>query len=561
MAVIRLAGFLGENRAIQPMMLAEGVGTKSVNQKPGRGDLRSWKSPSVVATVPLGTKTIYRMGRDVASDSLYWLSWLSTVDAVRGFDSVDTTERTFYTGDGVPKVTDNLMALNSTPYPTTWRPLGMPAPATAPLVSISGGTAEAGNATYFYAYTYVNDWGWESAPSPPSAEVTGLKDATRVISSFASPPAGNYQITRIRIYRTQATTAGDAAFYLLTEVGVGAANYSEVGTATLGEQLETTTWATPPTDLANLTALWNGMLAGISGAAVRFCEPYVPYAWPTAYDVVPPDSTPVALGVFGQSLLVLTTGRPLLVQGSGPDSMDQMPLEIPQACIAPRSVVSMGSGVAWASEDGLCFYGAGGARIITSGLLTREDWQAIVPSSIVGQMYEGLYFGSYDDGSGRKGFFIDPASPTGVFFFDTGYEAMHFDELRDQLYVLDGTQVKKWDAGSLTTVTFGSKHYRLPAPVNSFAWGEVIATAYPVTVHVDALEMDAAEVTKMVAKYPGTTSALTATTLRFTKSVTKKGPFRLPGGFSAQKWQLTVETTNPVQGVALAHSTSELRSV
>ena len=127
MAVLRLAKFLGENRAIDPLLLADGLGVYSRNQKPGRGNLLPWKQPTTVATVPAGRKTIYRMGRDVASDANYWLSWTTVVHAIRGFDAGDTTERTFYTGDGAPKVTDNTVALASAPYPTASRPMGLPA--------------------------------------------------------------------------------------------------------------------------------------------------------------------------------------------------------------------------------------------------------------------------------------------------------------------------------------------------------------------------------------------------------------------------------------------------
>ena len=124
MAVIRWAGFAGENRALHPKLLPEAAGTLSRNQHPGRGDLRPWKTPVQVATVPSGRNTIYRMGRDVASDSTYWLSWTGTVHAVRGFDAADTTERTYYTGDGIPKVTYNLSLDGVDPQDnpgTNWR--------------------------------------------------------------------------------------------------------------------------------------------------------------------------------------------------------------------------------------------------------------------------------------------------------------------------------------------------------------------------------------------------------------------------------------------------------
>lgn len=616
MTVIRLAGFSGENRAVHPKLLNETVGVTSTNQKPGRGDLRPWKAPTTVATIPSGRQTIYRMGRDVASDAQYWLSWTGTVHAVRGFDSEDTTERTYYTGDGTPKVTDNTIALASTPYPTASRPMGLPAPvanmrvtAVGPSVTtetivrdvntveikngvctvttvtphtfeggdsaaislsngftgtytISGtlsdsafvfpaagdvdlttitGTATVvrnldipDNETTFYVYTYVNAWGWESAPSPVSVQVERPPTGTTTLDQFSAVPAGNYQIDRIRIYRTQAGSSGAAEFFFAKEIGIGTTSTVDDVTV-LGEPCPTTTWLTPPDNLTNLTTLWNGMLAGISGNSVRFCEAYTPYAWPIAYDVVPPDSKPVALGVFGQSLLVLTTGRPLLVAGSSPDAMDQQPLEIPQGCISAKSAVSMGSGVAWASNDGLMWFGSGGAKNLTAGLMTRDDWLALVPSTISGRMYEGLYFGSYDDGSGSKGFLIDPANPQGIYFLSTGYAVTHFDELQDQLYVLSGGNVQRWDSGANLTVTFKSKVFRQLQPV-TLACCEIVADAFPFTFKIWA---DGA--------------------LKHTQTVTSGEPFRLPSGFMATDWQIEVSGDKAIQAVIVASSMEELK--
>lgn len=535
MAVIRFSGFAGENRALEPKLLPDAVCTVSRNQKPGRGDLRPWKTPLTVASVPAGRQTIYRMGRDVASDSQYWLSWTGTVHAVRGFDAEDTTERTYYTGDGAPKVTNNVMGLSSAPYPTTARPLGVPAPTTALTATVNAGTWKGLENSYYYVYTYVNDWGWESAPGPVSAEVVKPTDATVSLTGFGVVPSGNYGVNKIRVYRTQSGATGATEFYFLRELALGTTSTSD-DNRDLGELLPTATWLMPPADLRQLTALWNGMLAGISGNAVRLCEPYTPYAWPVAYDLVPPDSMPVAIGHFGQTVLVLTTGRPLLATGSSPESMDQAPLEMPQACVSAASVVSMGVGVAWASEDGLCWYGSGGPKILTAGLMTREDWQAIKPRTIIGRMYEGLYFGSYDDGTGRKGFLINPMDPSGLYFLDTGYATMHFDELQDQLYVLDGTQVRRWDAGS-TAMTFmaRSKVFRQPVPHNMGA-AEVVASAYPVTFRLYA---DGA--------------------LKHTQSVTSRDPFKLPSGYRAFDYQIEVEGSQPVQGVAVASAVEELR--
>jgi hypothetical protein len=547
MAVIRYGGFGGENRAINPVMLPDTVGVVSRNQKPGRGDLRAWKSPTTVATVPAGRQTIYRMGRDVNSDSQYWLSWTTTVNVVRGFDASDTTEQTYYTGDGAPKFTNNVIGLATAPYPTTSRPMGIPAPATAPTVtSTNSNAASPVTEYYYYVYTYVNSLGWESAPSPVSALITRDNLGSTTISAFSSVPSGNYDIASIRIYRTQGSSTG-TDFYFLREITTGTASTTD-DNRDLGEALATNFWfpapgiptggasnITEPT-LSNLTAMWNGMMSGISGNAVRICEPYTPYAWPANYEIVPPDSKPVGLGVFGQTMLVVTTGRPLLLQGSTPDGMDQRPLEMQQACVAARSVVSMGTGVAWASEDGLCWFGQDGARILTNGIMLREDWQAIVPSSVIGRMYEGLYLGSYDDGSGRKGFLIDP-NGGGMYFLDTGYEAMYFDSLKDQLYVLTGTNVGKWDTGTSMTYRARSKPFRQGSPIN-YAAAQVNANAYPVTFRLYA-----------------------DGSLKHTQTVADRNPFRLPSGYRAFEYQIEIEGTNPVQDVAIATSIEELKQL
>lgn len=547
MAVIRYAGFAGENRAINPVLLPDTVGVASRNQKPGRGDLRSWKQATTVATVTAGRQTIYRMGRDVNSDSQYWLSWTSAVNVVRGFDAADTTEQTFYTGDGIPKFTNNILALASAPYPTAYRPMGIPAPAAAPTVSgTNSGATSPVVESYYYVYTYVNSLGWESAPSPVSTMVTRDNLGSTAISGFSSVPSGNYDITTIRIYRTQGSATG-TDFYFLREITVSTTSTTD-NNQTLGELLTTTLWfpapgiptggatsITEPT-LSNLTVMWNGMMSGISGNSVRICEPYTPYAWPANYEIIPPDSKPVGLGVFGQTMLVLTTGRPLLLQGSTPDGMDQQPLEMYQGCVAARSVVSMGSGVAWASEDGLCWYGAGGARILTSGIMLREDWQALVPSSVIGKMYEGMYLGSYDDGSGRKGFIIDP-NGSGIYFLDTGYEAMYFDSLKDQLYVLTGANIGKWDTGSAMTYRSRSKPFRQGSPIN-YAAAVVNANAYPVTFRLYADGV-----------------------LKHTQTVADRNPFRLPSGYRAFEYQIELEGTNPVQDAAIATSVEELKQL
>ena len=644
MAVIRFTPNLGANPALEPKLLPDAMGVACTNSKPGRGDLRPWNAPLTKATIPAGRKTIYRMGRDVPSDTQYWLSWPTVVHAVVGGNADDTSERTYYTGSGVPKWTDTTKALPvGSDSNSGARLLGVPAPATACTVTatstataattttnskttatieitggkakvstslahgfsvgqvatvaltwtssdvfynlpgsvttspipvsktISGqfpitavtsntftfahveqwtvpagatapGTASVSNAvaavdpdkeTLFYTYTYVSDIGEESAPNPAPTQITAEMGSTKTISNLVPPPSGNYGVTKIRVYRTQAGSSG-AEFYFLREIASTLTTTTDDG-RDLGEVMPSTTWLMPEASMTWLTGLWNGMMAGIVGRAVRFCEAYTYYAWPLAYEILPTNAKPVALATFGQTLVMLTDGNPSIITGGSPESMDEQPVEFYQSCVAPLSAVGMGHGVAWASPDGLAYVGSGGARLLTAGIMTREDWQALTPSSIQGCMYEGRYFGFYQ---GSKCFVFDPANAGGMYFLDFGADAVHVDALQDALFILNGTSVQKFDAGAALTATFKSKVFHQPKPTSSFACAEVVGAhtlANPASfkLYVDGV-------------------------LRHTQSVTSMDPFRLPSGFYGQDFQIEVSTSTSIQGVALAHSMNEL---
>lgn len=600
MAILKVSGFAGENRALHPILLPENVGVTSTNQKPGRGDLRPCNAPLNKATVPAGRVTIHRMGRDVISDTNYWLSWTTEVHVVVAPNAADTAERTYYSGGSAfaPKWTNTTLALASTPYPTAYRELGVPAPASActlsatPIAAVTAGSFVAdttytivstgttdftligatnstpgtsftatgvgsgtGTArvkglpvTRAYTYTYVTDIGEESAPNPAPTLITCLSNDVITVSGLGTAaPSGAYGITLKRVYRTQSGSSGSSDFYRAvsgTDIAIGTSSVSDDQTY-MGEAMPTTTWLMPPTDLSWLTGLWNGMMAGISGRSVRFCEAYTFYAWPIAYEILPSNAQPVALATFGQNLVMLTNGNPSIIVGGTPDAMDETRVEFYQACIAPLSAVGVGHGVVWASPDGLCYVGSGGPRVLTGpndynkdGIMTRDDWQAINPTSIKGCFYERRYIGFYTVSSVRKAFMFDFANPIGMYFMDFGVDALHLDDLQDALYVLDGVNVQKWDAGSAKTVTFRSKLFKMPKPVQAFACAEVVADTYPVTFKLYA-----------------------DGSLKHTQTVLDNNPFRLPAGYYAQTFQIEVSGSYAIQGIAMAHSMEEIASL
>ncbi len=547
MAVIRIAGFQGAVLAINPKLLQDVAAVKSLNHDPLHADLRPLAAPLQVASVTAGSASIYRMNRDQASDTQYWLAWASKVHAVRGFIGTDTSERTYYTGDGPPKWTNLQLATSSSPYPGAWRLLGIPAPVSPPNTSATGGTTTGTLEQRAYVYTYVNSVGDEGPPSPPSAMLTCPFDATVTVTNIQPPPAGEYDINRIRIYRTQAGSAS-AGYFFLGEVLSTATTFSDAALP-IQEILTSAGGFAPPSDLHHLTPMWNGMLAGISGRSVRDCSAYKAYAWPIDYDTTLADFSPVALATIGQNLLILTTGTPLLVSGGSPDALDQTPVAFPHSCASDLSVVSFGHGAVWASPDGLAYYGTGGAEgatvyaggmagaMLTERLMTREQWQALNPASMVGVRWLNYYVAFYRVGGVWNGLMIDPRNPNGgVYFLDFGYPAVWRDELSEQVYVLSANgAISKWNSGAALSVTFRSKVFRQPSPGPLFAYGEVIADSYPVRMRVWADGV-----------------------LKFDADVTSRDSFRLPSGFIANDFQIEIVSSVPVVAVTLAHSAEEI---
>jgi hypothetical protein len=544
MALIDIRGFLGSNLAIDELELAPQVGVNSLNMRPGRGDFRPWNSPGTsVATVPSSRLTIYRMGQDVVSEANYWLTWTTRVNAVRGYDSPDTTERTYFTGSGTPKWTNNSIGLTGgPPYPQATRELSVPAPTTALTGTLHTDGPSGTAATTNYVYTFVNDLGWESAPSPISNYPSGKPGATFDLTGFDTAPAGSYGITLVRLYKIVVGTTGTGTYFFLREWAIGStpANPIDDARGVGTDSLATTGWLPPPSDSANLTKLWNGMLALTSGKSTYLCVPFKPYAYPLAYSIETPDP-PVALGIFGQRLLILTTGDARVVTGSSPDAMDDEPAKINRPCSSASSVVEFNEGedtrgVVWASEQGLCWYGESGFRLLTEQLLDRDQWQALVPSTMVATRYLGYYLCFYNDGS-QKGFVIDPRNPTGIYWLSTGYVAVARDPLSDRVYVLDTTSVKRWEGGSAMTATFKSKKFQMPDPVNIGAI-EVIAQAYPVTLSMWA----------------------NGNLILNAVSVPSREPIRPPAGYQADQYQFQAVSTGRIIAIRADRSVEALKT-
>lgn len=542
MAVIAIKTFGGISPKTPARYLQDSQAQVAINCPVFNGSLQPLPDvgPSVFTLPKAGVpKTIYRFGQDLISDTQYWFHWTTDVDVVRSQIPSDTSEWTFYTGDGEPKATYAAIALSggSQEYPTVSRPLGIPAPTTAATVDLVGDPTEATDLpeTRVYTYTLVSkEAGFEveSAPAPASFTIDVRIGQSVTVANFASIPSG-YNITHRRIYR-----AVSGVFLFVAEIAASATSFSDAILAEdLGEELPSLTWLPPPATLKGLVNLPGGVIAGFTGRDIYFCDPYRPYAWPVQYQQSV-DFPVVGLGRTDTTLVVLTTGTPYFIQGSAPDAMTVVKSDLEQSCASKRSIVSTNGVVLYASPDGLVMLTPGGSRILTEQLFTRAQWQAIKPDSIHAYSNDLKYVAFYDTGTTQGGFIYDLT--TGQFVLHDIYAtAGYADLVNDKLFTAFANRnIRVWQAGAAKSYVWRSKKFTLPQ-VASFASVQIEAEAYPVTLKVYADD---------------------STTPLLTQVVTSRNTFRLPVRM-ARDWEFQVEADKEVFSIAMAQAEQELANV
>ena len=290
---------------------------------------------------------------------------------------------------------------NTLTYPLLSYRLGLPVPATviaATVIGVAAGTPK----FRAYVYTFMSTLGEEGPPSSASNIVTVETGQTVNINGLDGMPYGDYNITAIRLYRIQSGTLG-AAYQFVAEIAIPAPSASPqyndaILDANLGAVLQTATYVQPPIDMKGIIALPNGVMAGFSGNQVCLSEPYLPYAWPTAYRQTT-DSDVVAIAAYGTTIVVATKAIPYLISATDPATASMVkasPDPIP--CIAKRAMVSTTIGVIYPTPNGLQAFGPGIARLISSPFFTRYEFEAFNPATMHAVFHNGRYMAFYQLG-------------------------------------------------------------------------------------------------------------------------------------------------------------------
>jgi hypothetical protein len=306
----------------------------------------------------------------------------------------------------------------------------------------------------------------------------------------------------------------------------------------------------------------------------------------------------VGLGVYQQTLVVLTTSFPYLISGVSPISMSQQKLPIPQPCVSKKSIASDQYGVLYASPNGLVSLGSGTQDVVTTPLYTRDEWQELNPQTLVGMIYNNMYLGFYTQTINTRALVLSRGDIPPLVELDFPARSVFVDRSTSDIYAISNADNKVYqlDASEInfTTYEWLSKKFVMPNPTNFAALK--ISADFAFMGDLDAYNAYVAEIEAINAELfldfagnvegqlntnyinelsfngsllldipeAGTTRYITVIVYAdgeqiFTTDVLSPEPIRLPAVEKAYIYEILVSGNTPVRMVAIASSIGESR--
>jgi hypothetical protein len=540
MPTIFVKAFNGLKPISDPTLVDQGTATVANNVKLTSGAIEPLKGSTVLKPLTkTNPQTIFRYGSS-ADETEHWLEFIGRTSVMRS-PIVDNQFGMLYWSDGTDiRYAPNSLIVSGSSYPGNSYRLGVPAPTQLPVIAGTPPGQAANAESRTYVYTYVTEYGEEGPPSPATEPVSIEPSQPVLLSNMATGPSGPYNITLKRIYRSS-TVGSQAQFQFVAEIPVSQTTYTDTKRQSeLGEIIPSEDWVAPPQNLRGLKMMANNVAAGFIENTLYLSEPSLPHAWPHQ---IPVEDKIAGIGTFGQAVVVLTNSYPYVVTAVDPAAATSEKLSLPQACVSEDSIVDTGNSVIYASPDGLVQIGSGGIDIITNSLFTKEKWQEYNPSSIRATIHENRYMAFFTRANGSRGVLVFDFSGQGAILTTTDINlttpvtATYHDARTDTLYMAQGGNIVRYDAGSPISYQWRSKNFRMPFSMN-FGFGQLISSAYPMTLKFYADGV-----------------------LRQTKTVTGIEPFRLISGFRALDWSFEVSGTGRVTQACISTSIEELKQV
>jgi len=272
-----------------------------------------------------------------------------------------------------------------------------------------------------------------------------------------------------RIYRVLTGSAG-AEFQFVAEIAVATTTYNDTKAASaLGEILPSEDWEMPPVNMIGMGSAANGVMFGFSKNELCLSESFRPHAWPSKYRVAFTRDI-VAVESYSSGIVVATKGKPGVVIGSTPGTMQPDDIEVIEPCLSKRGTAGMAFGVIYPSPNGWVLSGVGGTAVASQDVVTKTEFETFFPATMLAVAYQGRYFAWYTNGSGVvRGLVFDKSGQGAVLTpLQQAADAAWTDPETGELYIVHDGKIKKWDGDTFNNLPFEwrSKVITLPDLVN-----------------------------------------------------------------------------------------------
>jgi hypothetical protein len=474
MTSVRLEDFGGLIPRQSARLLPVTAATVARNVKLLSGEARGFRVPRLLqdfSMLPYEAKRTYRWEYvDVYGDTQeFWQTFADpTVDVIRSVLLNDSYDRYYWCGATVAptyNTRDRIIAGDPAYI------LGVPRPTTAPTATIATPSGAGLPEVRAYVYTFVSEFGEEGQPSDPVLITCDAADTVMLSGlEITVPDSASRSITGRKFYRTVVGNASTSYYYIGEIADMSTTTFLDDvadDVLVLNNILESVYWAEPPTDLEGWVLMPNGYMVGWKGKTICFSDPYRPHAWPVEYQIST-EFEVVGMSVWGTALVVGTKSQPYLGQGVTPQSFTMQKMDAVEPCLSRRGMVSTVAGAYYPSLNGLVMVNAGGINVITTDILTKEEWEDYTPRNIFAAAL-GLQYIAFN--SDNFGFVFNPTEPktklVELDFFDQ-VTAVHTDKYTGSVYITRSGRVFEWDPNSEERLfwRWKSKEYHLPKPIN-----------------------------------------------------------------------------------------------
>lgn len=433
-----------------------------------------------------------------------------------------------------------------------------------------------------YVYTYVNEFGEESAPSPLIQPVDIDLQGIATLGFNIPPITGGFcDPIYIRIYRilpshdklptisdqqtneigvlsgdniTSFIDSVDSAAFLVQEIPFRSGAFQIIDNPNvhlISEQLSTWENEVPRSDLKGIKMLENGSLVAFEGKNLWFSQPWQFHNWNCAMNL---DDCILAIEVINGNIYVATDGYPYVISEQPAKVEDcsccrsVVKISEPAPILSGCSMTKTNNGVMWATSTGLARLNGNGLQIVTHSYLREEDWMEWHPHQIKGVFYKGKYFGF----NNKRGFIFDVTDGP----YTSGYEAESgkFTELDltpeavyksedNKLYMSFDGQIHEWNISDTYMPYVWRSKMNVEGGLKNFSAMKVVFTRWLRTRR---------------SPTPVTIRLYADGRLMFERKTNCSRPFRLPKGFDALNFHIEIEGIEQINEIHMATSMNEL---